>query len=195
MMSKRIWLLWCGLSLALYGVWGDYQGVYQRWHQEQTHHYYQKTLQDFELGALSLEQFITQVQQRQDEYGPDLEGLLILTEVYLAQNEASRALEQVGRASALAPEMAEVAEKHLQVKLRQPGYQVTEQDASKALELFKQGRRSQAVVHALALSAFEQQDYKSAARFWETLLPRFEPDSQDYKLLSLLIKNCQARLV
>jgi len=177
------------LSLMLYLHWGSSRKLEQYWLLQK-----QSALVKAEMAKIkSPLQAIKQLQAHLEAHPNSPKGWYLLGQIYLKMQYYQKALLAFKQAYQLKPNNATyltgyakaiyLNNKQLSTKIVALLENIVDQDAHNII-----------AINLLAINAYKQKYYLQAIRYWERLIPLFEPRSRDGRALLTMIARAQKQL-
>jgi cytochrome c-type biogenesis protein CcmH/NrfG len=137
------------------------------------------------------QQVVDQLQTYLHDHPNNPKGWYLLGKVYLTQNNYREALTALTKAHEQAADNIEYSVAYAMAVFFTNQKQLTPATKQLLEQVLLQSPNHVAATNLLAIDAYNQGQYNQAIHYWEKLIPLFDPQSEDEKLLLQMISRAQ----
>lgn len=175
---------------ALYFHWGNARGLVNYGLRQQ-----QAVRVNAELANIKNhpEQVVDQLQAYLQMHPDSAKGWYLLGKVYLAQNKYPQALVALTKAHEQAANNIDYTTAYVMAVFFTNQKQLTPAAKQLLEQVLQQSPTDVGAINLLAIDAYNQGKYNQAIQYWEKLIPLFDPQSDDERLLLQMISRAQKK--
>lgn len=141
------------------------------------------------------QQVITQLKNYLTTHPQSPKGWYLLGKIYLSQNHYQEALVALTNAHNQDPNNIEYTTVYVMATFFTNKKQLTLPNKQLLIQVINQTPNNVAALNLLAIDAYNRREYKTAIQYWEKLIPLFDPQSEDEKILLQMISQAQKKLM